>query len=599
MFFKPFGVYPNNGIVGGQAPIAAGAALYKKIRGEKGAVVANIGDGALGAGAVSEAINFAAMDQYRALWADKGGLPIIFAISDNGYGMGGQTRGETMGYGEAARIGAGISPDNLGAERLDGNNVLAVIDAYRRKKAAIGEGRAPVLLDVVTYRLEGHSQSDRSSYREKEEIAAWRKRDPIELFKKELLDNEVFEKSELEAVESEAEERIFKAVWLAADDKISPYFPEGKMSAFIEGITFANEKSAPDEKTAVDFSGLGRLEEIAENKKSGAYTVSDAIFEAVAGGFKRYEKLVSYGEDVREWGGASGVYRGLAEALPYRKLFNSPISEAAIVGTAVGYAMSGGRAIVEIMFADFTLRAADELFNQLAKWRAMSAGEIKLPVVVRTAIGDKYGAQHSQDLSSLFTHMPGLKAVYPATPFDARGLMNSALSENDPVVFFESRRIYEKTELFKSEIPDNYYEIEIGEPDVKMEGRDVTLITVGAALYRAAEAAEELKKDGISAEIVDVRSLVPLNYEKIENSVKKTGRAVIIGDMAERSSFLKELSHEITKRCFENLQSPPVVLGAKDIIIPSYIYDGEVFPSVEAIIKAAKEAENRKLEAGS
>ena len=182
-----------------------------------------------------------------------------------------------------------------------------------------------------------------------------------------------------------------------------------------------------------------------------------------------------------------------SDILPYNRLFNSPISEAAIVATAIGYAIEGGRALVELMYTDFIGRAGDEIFNQLAKWQSMSAGALKLPVVLRSSIGSKYGAQHSQDWTGLVAHIPGLKVVYPATPYDAKGLLASSLASDDPVVFFESQRLYDTTELFRADgVPADYYRVPIGVPDVKREGSDVTILTVGPSLYAAVAAADEL-----------------------------------------------------------------------------------------------------------
>ena len=203
--------------------------------------------------------------------------------------------------------------------------------------------------------------------------------------------------------------------------------------------------------------------------------------------------------------------------------------KAAIVGTAIGYAMCGGRVIAEIMYCDFLGRAGDEVFNQLPKWQAMSGNLIKMPVVLRVSVGSKYGAQHSQDWTSLVAHIPGLKVVFPATPYDAKGLMNAALQGTDPVIFFESQRIYDIGEQFhEGGVPEGYYEIPIGEPDVKRNGKDITILTIGATLYRALEAAKILEeKYGISVEVIDARSLVPFNYELVIESVKKTGKIIV------------------------------------------------------------------------
>ena len=270
------------------------------------------------------------------------------------------------------------------------------------------------------------------------------------------------------------------------------------------------------------------------------------------------------------------------------RLFNAPISEAAIVGSAVGYAMCGGRAVVELMYADFIGRAGDEIFNQMSKWQAMSAGILKMPIILRVSVGSKYGAQHSQDWTSICAHIPGLKVCFPATPWEAKGLMQSALNGTDPVVFFESQRIYDMGEQFhEGGVPKESYEIEIGDTNLVREGKDVTILTVGAALYRAVKAADELKaKYGMEAEIINLHSLVPLNYEKIIASVKKTGRVVLVSDACQRGSFLNDIAANITELCFDDLDAPCVVVGARNWITPPFEFDEYFFPQPSWIIDA-------------
>ena len=294
------------------------------------------------------------------------------------------------------------------------------------------------------------------------------------------------------------------------------------------------------------------------------------------------------GEDVRDWGGAFAVYRGLTEALPYHRLFNSPISESAIVGSAVGYAMAGGRALVELMYCDFLACAGDEVFNQMAKWQAMSADIIKMPVVLRVSVGSKYGAQHSQDWSALAAHIPGLKLAFPATPYDAKGLMASALVGTDPVVFFESQRIYDVGEQFhEGGVPKDYYEIPFGKADVKRKGKDITILSFGAVLYRVLKAADELKeKYGMEAEIIDARTLVPFDYDTVIESVKKTGRIVIVTDACERGSFASEVARQITEMAFDELDAPPVVVASKNWITPAHELEEAFFPQPSWILDA-------------
>ncbi|MDR2472859.1 MAG: dehydrogenase [Tannerella sp.] len=603
-FFTPFGIYPNNAIVGGSGSIAVGAALYKKVNRKPGVVVANIGDGSMARGPVWEGLCFAAMDQFTKLWEGdmKGGLPVIINIMNNQYGMGGQTCGETMGYDIAARIGAGVNPEQMHAERVDGYNPLAVIDAYKRKKKLIEEKKGPVLLDVLTYRYSGHSPSDASSYRSKEEVEAWEAQDCIIGYGAQLIDANIVTKQELDAITDEVKQIMFETFKLAIDDTLSPRMDLHQNAELLGEMMFSNgsadslSTAKPDVNHKMEenprvkqIAGKERFAFDKDGKpfsKMKQYQLRDGIFEAIIDRFYKDASLVAYGEENRDWGGAFAVYRGLTEALPYHRLFNSPIAEAAIIGTAIGYAMCGGRVIPEIMYCDFLGCCGDEVFNQLPKWQAMSGNILKMPVVVRVSVGSKYGAQHSQDWTSLAAHIPGLKVVFPVTPYDAKGLMNSALQGTDPVIYFESQRIYEIGEQFHTEgVPSGYYEIPIGEPDIKRAGKDITILTIGATLYRALDAAKILEeKYGMSAEVIDARSLVPFNYEKVVESVKKTGRIVVAGDATARGSFLNDLARNITDLAFDYLDAPVAVLGSRDWITPAYELEYAFFPQVESFL---------------
>jgi 2-oxoisovalerate dehydrogenase E1 component len=322
--------------------------------------------------------------------------------------------------------------------------------------------------------------------------------------------------------------------------------------------------------------------------KMKAYNVRDALFEAMLHRFSIDPTMVAFGEENRDWGGAFAVYRGLTEALPYHRLFNSSISEAAIVGAAVGYALEGGRAVCELMYADFMGRAGDEIFNQLSKWQSMSAGQLTMPVVLRISVGSKYGAQHSQDWTALAHHIPGLKVVYPVTPYDAKGMMNAALAGTDPVIFFESQKVYDYGEMFVAEgVPEGYYEINLGEPSVKRAGTDLTLITLGPALYTAIATADELQsRFGLSAEVVDLRAAVPLNYAPLVESVHKTGKALLLSDAVERGSVMQTVAANLTQLCFDDLDAPPVVLGSRNWITPAAELEALFFPQPAWILDA-------------
>ena len=607
-FFTPFGIYPNNAIVGGSADISVGSALFKKINKKKGIVIANIGDASMGCGPVWEAISMATMDQYKKLWDGeyRGGLPLIFNFFNNQYGMGGQTYGETMGFEILARIGAGVNPEQMHSERVDGYNPLAVIDAVRRKKKILEEKKGPVLLDTLTYRFTGHSPSDASSYRTKEEVEAWMQIDSLKSYREELIKSKIADSKECEEILLDSQALILKICKLAADDVISPRMNLTEHPDIIGSLMFSNQRIEKMEdracETIIPKEENPRLKQLKSKirfgiqdgkpvSKNKVYQLRDGIFEAILDKFYIDPTLAAFGEENRDWGGAFAVYRGLTEALPYHRLFNASISEGAIAGSAVGYALSGGRVIAELMYCDFLGRAGDEIFNQLSKWQAMSAGHLKMPAVIRVSVGSKYGAQHSQDWTSLVAHIPGLKVVFPATPYDAKGLMNNALMGTDPVIYFESQRIYDIGEMFHTEgVPEGYYEVPIGEPDVKKQGKDLTILTVGAALYTALEASKILEeKYNLSVEIIDARSLVPFNYDKVIESVKKTGRILLSSDACERGSHLKDIAENINELAFDYLDAPPVVVGARNWITPAYELEKFFFPQPLWLIDAIHE----------
>jgi len=603
-FIPPLGIYPNNAIVGGSAPLATGAALYNRLQGQSGLVVASIGDASTGTGPVWESFNFAAMAQLKTLMdaEHRGGLPVIFFIVNNFYGMGGQTIGETMAYERLARIGAGINPENMHAQTIDGNNPLAVIDAMITARQHIESGDGPVLIDCQTYRLSGHSPSDASSYRTKDELDLWTASDPITAYFDRLVEGGVVTATRHDELKEWAQQKIKAALEVAIDGSESPRLSLRHDATVMAKITFNNSQvsadDAPPGETTVPLADLPHLASLAKKSRSGlvdgkvasgarAITFRDAIFEAIAAHAARDNRLTLWGEENRDWGGSFGVYRGLTELLPRHRLFNAPISEAAIIGTGVGYALSGGRSLVELMYADFIGRAGDEMFNQMAKWQPMSGGLIKIPMVARVSIGAKYGAQHSQDWSSMVAGVPGLKVVFPATARDAKGLMAAALAGNDPVVFFESQRLYDMPETVYPEVPSEYYEIPIGEPNVVRAGTDLSILTVGAALYRALDAATQLKEQyDLSAEVIDARSLVPFDFTEVLASVAKTGRLLCVSDANLRGSWLNNVAAKVNTEAFDDLDGPVVVLGARNWIAPPAEMEWEFFVTPEDILDA-------------
>src|ERR1017187_1334235 len=546
------------------------------------------------------------MDQYRKLWDASlgGGLPIIFNCMNNFYGMGGQPFGETMGVQFIARIGAGVNPDQMHAERVNGYDPLPVIDAFRRKRQVIEEGRGPVLLDTATYRISGHSPSDASSYRSKEEVEHWQAADSIPAFRNKLIEIGVATEAALASVRESIESEVFEMFRLATDLEASPRVGAG--SELVGSVMFSNRRvekfDGRQPEFLQDLSQNPRVQQIKQKVRTATkdgkpvpkmkmYNVRDGIFEAMLHRFAIDPTMIAFGEENRDWGGAFAVYRGLTEALPYNRLFNAPISEAGIVGAAVGYGMEGGRAVAELMYADFMGRAGDELFNQLSKWQAMFGGLLTMPVVLRISVGAKYGAQHSQDFTALTNHIPGLKVVYPVTPYDAKGMMNAALAGTDPVLFFESQKLYDIGEMFQTAgVPEAYYEIELGLPSVKRTGADLTMATFGPALYTAIAAADELlERFDLSTEVIDLRSANPLEYGPIVESVRKTGKVLLVSEAVERGGVMQTVASTLTQLCFDDLDGPPVVVGSRNWITPAPELEEMFFPQPSWLLDAVHE----------
>ncbi len=400
-------------------------------------------------------------------------------------------------------------------------------------------------------------------------------------------------------------ERLTAVVKLATSDADCPRVEGG----FIESVMLSNgnverfgEEARQPELTGnlaenprvKAIAGKARTAFDAEGKlvpKNKQYQYRDGLFEAMLHRFSIDPTMAAWGEENRDWGGAFAVYRGLTEALPYHRLFNSPISEGAIVGSGVGYALAGGRAVVELMYCDFLGRAGDEIFNQIAKWQSMSAGLLKMPLVVRVSVGNKYGAQHSQDWSALVAHIPGLKAYFPATPYDAKGMLNLALRGTDPVVFFESQLLYDMGEQFETGgVPTGYYEVPEGQPVVRRRGGDLTIATLGATLYKAMETAKVLRERyQLEAEIIDLRFIAPLDYDLLVESVRKTGRLVLASDAAERGSFLHTVASTVQTLAFDHLDAPVTVVGSRNWITPAAEMEELYFPQSDWLLDAIHE----------
>ncbi|SFE43477.1 pyruvate dehydrogenase E1 component beta subunit [Thermoanaerobacter thermohydrosulfuricus] len=316
-------------------------------------------------------------------------------------------------------------------------------------------------------------------------------------------------------------------------------------------------------------------------------TYAEALIEAILNEMRRDPAVFLLGEDIGRFGGTFGVTRGLIDEFGEDRVRDTPISETAITGVSIGAAATGMRPVAELMFMDFVTVAMDQLVNQAAKMRYMFGGKITIPMVLRmpAGAGIQAAAQHSQSLEAWFTHVPGLKVVYPSTPKDALGLMISAIRDDNPVVFVEHKVLYS----MKGDVPDTNEPIPLGVADIKREGSDVTVVATGLMVHKALKAAEILSKEGIEVEVIDPRTLFPLDKEKIFNSLKKTHKIVIVTEEVKRGSWSGELAALIAEEMFDYLDAQIVRIGALNTAIPfTTVLENVVIPNEEDIIKAVR-----------
>jgi pyruvate/2-oxoglutarate/acetoin dehydrogenase E1 component len=312
----------------------------------------------------------------------------------------------------------------------------------------------------------------------------------------------------------------------------------------------------------------------------------EALREALAEEMRRDSRVFVVGEEVGRYGGAYAVTKGLIEEFGAQRLVDAPISEASTVGLGVGAAVMGLRPVVELMYVDFIGLAGDQIANQMAKLRYMTGGQVKVPMVLRMqgGTGRSAGAQHSQSLEAWLVHVPGLRVVMPATPADAKGLLKSAIRSDDPVVFIEHKALY----ALKGEVPEGEHLVPLGRARLAREGGAVSIVTYSRMVHFALEAAQALEKEGIEAEVLDLRSLNPLDWEAVMASVRKTRRAVVVSEAHRTAGFAAELSARIAEEAFELLESPVARVAAKDVPVPATHLEKLSIPSVEEIAQAAR-----------
>jgi pyruvate/2-oxoglutarate/acetoin dehydrogenase E1 component/TPP-dependent pyruvate/acetoin dehydrogenase alpha subunit len=552
------------GIVGGNIPVATGAALAQQLQGTGQVVLCFFGDGAAQTGNFHESLNMAG------LWK----LPVVYIVENNLYGMSVPIDNAAAKPSIAERACAYEMP----GEVVDGMDVLAVRGAVERAAARARRGEGPSLVECQTYRWYGHSRSDPRKYRTKEEEAAWKARDPIPRFAAWLREQGACTEEELQALKGRVEAALERATEFALESAMPP---AGDLELFVY---------APSGRTPAGDARERELREVSRSGGAGTRRVRywEAIRDALREEMLRDPAVFVMGEDVGLYGGAYGATRGLFEEFGGERVRDTPISEATIGGAAVGAAMAGLRPVAEIMYVDFTPLAMDQIANQGAKNRYMFGGKTTVPMVIRTegGAGRSIAAHHSQSLEALWVHFPGIYVVMPSTPFDAKGLLKAAIRDDNPVMFIEHKMLYG----VEGHVPDEDYAIPLGVADVKREGNDVTVVTYSRMVHRALEAAETLAREGISVEVVDLRTLKPLDMETVAASVRKTGRVVGVTEAYRTGSFLSELAARIQEELFDWLDAPVVRVAAADVPVPmAESLEDAAIPGVAAIVAGIRQ----------
>ena len=550
------------GIVGGNLPVAVGAALAQKLQATDKVVLCFFGDGAANEGTFHESLNMAS------LWD----LPVVFIAENNMYGM-------SVPWAKASKlpdIAQRASAYDIPGEVVDGMDALSMRRAVTQAIERARSGAGPTLIEAKTYRYYGHSHSDPRAYRTREEEAHWRDRDPIKVLKGSMIAVKMLDEAEFETLGQSVKAKLNQAM-LYSEASPEPDPKELTTNVF-----------APSRFTPADYENDRRLRQaIRSGSVKRVISYSQALVEAMREEMLRDERVFVFGEDVGLYGGAYGATRGLFQEFGEWRVIDSPISEATIGGAAVGAAMAGMRPVAEIMYVDFTPLAMDQIANQGGKNRYMFGGETTVPMVIRTEGGAGRGiaAHHSQSLESLWTHFPGIYVVMPATPYDAKGLLKAAIRDDNPVMFIEHKMLYGQ----KGPVPEEDYIIPFGEADIKREGKDITLVAYSRMVLKALEAAEILEKDGIDVEVIDLRTLKPLDIDTVILSVKKTGRFVGATEAYENTSFINEVMAQVNDLVFDWLDAPMVRVAAANVPVPrAEILEDLAIPNVNRIVEACR-----------
>ncbi|MBT8411335.1 MAG: pyruvate dehydrogenase (acetyl-transferring) E1 component subunit alpha [Octadecabacter sp.] len=556
LFDAQSNLYGGNAIVAGGLPLAGGLALGDRMRGENHVTACFFGEGAVAEGEFHETLNLAG------LW----NLPILFVCENNGYAMGSalaRTESETDIHEKAAIYG-------IESYQVDGMDVVAVEATARKAVQRIRETGAPVFLECKTYRFRAHSMFDAQLYRDKAEIEEWRKKGPIVRFQEWLLTNRLIHPEDVDEIEARVASEIDAAVAFA---EAGTWEPVETLTAHVLGDAVPFEPTPPSGETV-------------------EITYREAVKQAIRDAMQRDERVFMMGEDVGAYGGCYAVSKGLMEEFGEDRMRDTPLSESGFTGAGIGAAANGMRPIVELMTVNFSLLALDQIMNTAATIRHMSDGQFGVPLVIRmaTGAGKQLAAQHSHSLEGWYTHIPGLKVLAPATVEDARGMLWTALQDPNPVLIFENVMLYNMT----GQIDAKAGPVDITKAAVRRDGTDLSLITYGGSLFKTLEAAEELAADGISAEVIDLRTLRPLDDATILASLAKTRRAVIVDEGWRSGSLSAEVMARIMEQGFWSLDGPIARVCTEEVPIPypKHLEDAAI-PQVPKIVSAAKSVMGR------
>jgi len=561
-----------NGVVSGGIPLSVGAGLTLKLRGGDQVCICFFGDGASNEGAFHESINMAA------IWK----LPVIYLCENNQYGMSMSVKRAMS----AADIADRAVAYGIPGETVDGMDALAVYQAVMQAVAYARSGKGPVLINAVTYRYYGHSKSDKQRYRTKDEVATWRAKDPTVTFSERLVAAGVLTEVDVAALVAKAQQTIDDAIAWADTG------PEPDVAHLTDDV-YADEPevlASPDRVLPAWIKRtFGPATRINPDPGTREISYSEALREAMRQALKVDDRVYLIGEDIGIYGGAFGVTQGLIEEFGADRVRDTPISENAIAGTAVGSAVTGMRPVAEMQFMDFLTLSMEQLVLQGAKIRYMFGGKASVPMVLRLPAGSGTGAaaQHSESLESWLVNVPGLKVVAPSTPYDAKGLLLAAIADDNPVMFVENKLLYK----VKGPVPEEPYIVPLGKAVVRREGQHVTVVATSIMVVRALEAAQKLAAEGIELEVIDLRSLKPYDSDTLIASVKHTGRLLMVHEAPLIGGFGGEIVAMIAQSpAFAYLEAPIVRLGGADVPIPySPKLERAAVPQVEDIVQAARQ----------